>query len=43
MDFIPKTKAQAAAFAVVMASLGAFVLVIAQAFQMVHCPIAPLP
>jgi len=42
MSLIPKTKAQAAAFAVVTASIGALVMVLAQAYQMVTCP-APLP
>lgn len=39
MSIIPKTKAQAAAFAVVMASVGALVLILAQAYQMIHCPV----
>lgn len=44
MSLIPQTKVQAAAFAVTMAALGAFILIVAQAIALIHCPIvAALP
>jgi len=39
--FIPRTKVQAAAFAVTMAALGAFVMVLAQAYHIALCPVTP--
>jgi len=36
---VPRTKVQAAAFAVSAAALGALILVIAQAIAIVHCPV----
>jgi len=39
--FIPRTKVQAAAFAVMTAALGAFLMVLAQAWHIAMCPVAP--
>lgn len=43
MPLLPKTKVQAAAFAVTAAAFGALILVIAQAIAIVHCPVVAVP
>lgn len=43
MSIVPRTKVQAAAYAVVLAALGAFILVVAQAIAIVSCPVVAVP
>jgi len=39
MNLIPHTKVQAASFAVAIGALGAFIVVVLQAYGALHCPL----
>jgi len=41
--WIPRTKAEAAAFAITIGAVGAFIMVVAGAIQMIACPVIPPP